>query len=201
MSIEFTRNDFMQRFQLSPLILPTHAFQFHPNEQQVLKQSAVLIPIIEYPNYLSILFTRRSKHLTHHAGQISFPGGKVDNQDESILATALREAYEEINLMPEQVTVVGQLHRYHTITGFVVTPIVGLIPANQPLVANPNEVDEIFEVPLCHLLSTNNHRSINMKRAQQSYAVHVYHYRHYSIWGATAGIIKALADHLTLDLT
>jgi 8-oxo-dGTP pyrophosphatase MutT (NUDIX family) len=191
-----SRTEFLRRFQLTPLSSSQHQFRFISNNGQQLKQAAVLIPIIDHQNDLTVLFTRRASTLKHHGGQISFPGGKVEPQDTNLLDTALREAQEEINLPAEQVCVVGQLNNYQTISGFSVTPIIGLLPANLTFTADHNEVEEIFEVPLSYFLDQANHHSVEIMRHQQIYRMNFMPFQEYPIWGATAAMLKDLVAHL-----
>ena len=121
------------------------------------RPAAVLVPLLWHPGQPTILLTRREAGLRHHAGQISFPGGKQEADDASACAAALREAHEEIGLAPERVTVVGELPAYVTVTGFCVTPVVGLILPPVRLTAQVGEVAEIFELPLPLALNPANY--------------------------------------------
>ncbi len=120
-------------------------------------RAAVLIPLIARPGGTTAIFTRRADHLPAHAGQISFPGGRVDASDRGPVATALREAEEESGLRPDQVEIVGCLDPFDTSTGFVVTPVVGLVTPPLDLVLDAFEVAEAFEVPLAFILDPANH--------------------------------------------
>jgi 8-oxo-dGTP pyrophosphatase MutT (NUDIX family) len=162
------------------------------------RPAAVLVPIVQRPAGLMVLFTQRTTHLKSHAGQVSFPGGRAEPGDASPEFTALREAQEEIGLAPEHVEILGRLPDYHTRTGYVVAPIIGLLTPPFELVPDPNEVDEIFEVPLGFLLDPANHR--RQTRVLQGRTVGYYEmpYEGHHIWGATAGMIvnlcRCLAD-------
>ncbi len=142
------------------------------------------------------MLTRRTGHLARHAGQIAFPGGRVDAGDESHLAAALREAEEEIGLRPDQVRIMGTLDQYLTSTGFRVTPFVGAIDPAWHAVPDPNEVEEVFEVPLDFLMDpANRHRHAHDRQGARRYYYAMPWGRHY-IWGATAGMLKGLSDRL-----
>jgi 8-oxo-dGTP pyrophosphatase MutT (NUDIX family) len=187
------KTEFLQRFQLQQLPNLVDPFQFQGN----LRPAAVLVPLVEQNNTLEVLLTKRSRHLKHHGGQICFPGGKVDHGDKDHIFTAKREAHEEIGLLPEAVEVVGQLNPYQTISGFIVTPVVGLISPDQHYTANDGEVAEIFQVPLQHFLNSDNHQSMISHVNGSSRKVHFMPYKGYNIWGATAAMLKDLAAHLT----
>jgi 8-oxo-dGTP pyrophosphatase MutT (NUDIX family) len=158
--------------------------------------AAVLVPIVdrgrEYPAGLTVLLTVRAPHLKMHSGQVSFPGGRVDPQDASPEAAALREAQEEIGLDAGRVELLGRLPDYRTGTGYRITPVVGLVSPPFELRPDPDEVSEIFEVPLAALLDPANHRRDS--REWQGRLRHFFviaHERHY-IWGATAGMLVNL---------
>ncbi len=159
---------------------------------EALTPAAVLVPIVTRPEGLTTLFTQRTGHLAHHAGQISFPGGHVAPEDETPEATALRETEEEIGLARDRVEIVGRLSRYVTRTGFAVTPVVGFVAPPFALDPDPHEVAEVFEVPLDFLLDPANHQ--RHSRMFQGTVRHFYampYQRHY-IWGATAGMLMNL---------
>ena len=145
-----------------------------------------------------MLLTKRTAHLRDHAGQISFPGGRVDPADASPIHTALRETSEEIGLAEEHVEVIGFLPEYRTGTGFRVTPVVGLVTPPFEVSPDPFEVAEVFEVPLAFLLDPANHQrhSLHYRGALRQYFAMPY--GEYFIWGATAGMIRSLIDRLGL---
>jgi len=161
------------------------------------KQAAVLIPLIDDGKQLHILFTKRALHLRHHAGQISFPGGKVEHNDKNLIDTATRETFEEIGVSPKLVEIIGSLHSYHVSSGFVVKTYIAFIPPNLTYIKDSNEVSEIFQVPLHFFLDSLNHISINVLRENRTQQVHYMPYKHYKIWGATALMIKDLVSHLS----
>jgi len=159
-----------------------------------LRDAAVLVPLIQRPHGYGVLLTRRSTRLRHHPGQIAFPGGKVDADDSSILAAALREADEEIGLPQDLVQVLGTLPQHETVSAFQVTPFVGLVTKPFDLVPELGEVDEVFEVPLAHFMEPKNftiHPRIWQGIERRYFAVP--HGPHY-IWGATARILRMFCD-------
>jgi 8-oxo-dGTP pyrophosphatase MutT (NUDIX family) len=121
-------------------------------------RASVLVPLVDRPDGLTVLLTRRTSHLRDHAGQVSFPGGRAEPHDADPAATALREANEEVGLDPATVEVIGRLPEYTTVTHFVVTPVVGLVAPPLTLQLDPNEVEAAFEVPLAFLMTPAHHR-------------------------------------------
>ena len=164
--------------------------------EQDIRPAAVLVPLIRYSDKLNILLTRRSEHLSTHAGQIAFPGGKVDDTDHGPVAAALRETEEEVGIQRNHVDILGHLDSYQTGSGFRILPIVGIINEGYSYKLEVNEVDEIFEVPLDFLMSPENHKreSIFWKNKDRHYYAMPYENRY--IWGATAGIIRNLYERL-----
>ena len=163
----------------------------HPPERAV-TPAAVLVPLINRPSGATVMLTQRTAHLHDHAGQISFPGGRVDEGDQDRVHTALREAEEETGLARAAVDVVGTLPDYDIPTGFRVTPVVGWIEPPVELDPDPFEVAEVFEVPLAHFLDPANHQrhSDEVNGRQRNYYAMPYGQRH--IWGATAGMLFSL---------
>ncbi len=154
-----------------------------------LRPSAVLIPLLARQSGMNMLLTRRSDHLREHAGQVSFPGGRMEATDRSPEETALREAHEEIGLSPHHVQLLGRLMPYHTTSGYLIHPWIGLIEDPPTFRPSPVEVAEIFEVPLAFLLEPGNYRRETVTGGGQARHVHAIPYRGYRIWGATAAII------------
>jgi 8-oxo-dGTP pyrophosphatase MutT (NUDIX family) len=159
-----------------------------------LRAAAVLVPLVDRPQGFSILLTQRTAHLKRHAGQIAFPGGRIDDGDADEVAAALREAEEEIALDRAHVEPVGRLDRYVTRTGFTVTPVVALVEPGFTLALNPNEVDDAFEVPLDFILDPANRQTESYDFQGVIRYFYVFHYERRNIWGATAGMLVNLAE-------
>ena len=159
------------------------------------RAAAVLIAITDCAEP-GVILTQRPKWLRSHAGQVAFPGGKVDEGDENVIAAALREAHEELNIPPAMVEIIGVADTYFSGSGYSIAPVVGVIPPNLALQPNPEEVDDYFEVPLAFLLDPAN--SIKKEAAwngqQRSYYDMQWGERR--IWGVTAGIISNLVRRL-----
>jgi 8-oxo-dGTP pyrophosphatase MutT (NUDIX family) len=161
-----------------------------------IRPAAVLVPIVRREDALTVLFTRRTPHLQDHAGQISFPGGRAEPGDASLEATALREAHEEIGLEAQRVDLLGRLPEYVTVTGYRVTPVVGLVSLPFELRPDPFEVAEIFEVPLAFLLDPANQLRNSVTQEGRERRYYAMPYRLYYIWGATAGMLMNLYGFL-----
>ncbi len=175
-----------------------HAVAGMAREEGVLTPAAVLVPLVERSEGYTVLLTQRTAHLEHHAGQISFPGGRAEEEDNSPVDTALREAEEEIGLQRRHVVeIAGYLDLYQTVTGFLVTPVVGFVTPPFELMLDAFEVAEAFEVPLEFILDPRNHeyRSLFYKGQQRRYYVIPYADRF--IWGATAAMLVNFALRLT----
>ena len=157
--------------------------------QQPLKPAAVLLLVVNHPGAPAVVFTQRTAHLSDHAGQISFPGGRCDEADGTPERTALREAEEEVGITAERVQLLGRLPEYRTSTGFSVTPVVGWAEPPLEYRPDPHEVADVFEVPLAFLLDERNHRyeSAFFKGRMRHYWAMPYGERF--IWGATAGML------------
>lgn len=190
----------LERLRASLLLEPLAGdfVQEAGGENLPLTSAAVLFPIVLRDTGHTVLLTQRTAHLRDHAGQISFPGGRVEDEDLSPIHTALRETEEEIGLPRERVEIVGFLPEYRTGTGFRVTPVVALVRPPFDLQPDPFEVAEIFEVPLSFLLDPANHQqhSLHYRGALRSYFAMPY--GEYFIWGATAGMIRSLSERLGL---
>lgn len=176
-------------FDLNPDLDPI-ARASHPA-----KRAAVLVPIVAHTE-ATVLLTQRTDTLSRHAGQIAFPGGRIDPEDAGPLGAAIREAGEEIGLSPAHIEPLGYLDSYLTGTGFLIVPVVALIRPGFELTLNPDEVVSAFEVPLSFLLDRHNHRTqgrIFEGRERFFYSIP---FDTYYIWGATAGIIRNMSDRL-----
>lgn len=167
-----------------------------PATDKPLRPAAVLVPVWLRDDGPRLILTKRSSHLKHHPGQIAFPGGKVDPGDASPAAAALRETHEEIGLPKERVEILGTLPVHETVTGFAITPFVGLIRGPFTPVPEAGEVEEVFSLPLSHVLTPARfaiERRQWMGVWRRYYAVP---YGPYYIWGATARILRGLADRV-----
>lgn len=179
---------------------PSSDFDFNQDQpkfkQSALRNAAVLIPLMAGPNGLEVIFTKRSTTMRNHPGQISFPGGKQDATDTSLAHTALREAEEEIGLAQGDVKMIGALPKHVTVTSFLVHPYVGLVPEGFVPKISTDEVDEVFTTPLDHLLLSANYQIEG--RVWQGLQRHYFAvpYGPYYIWGATARMLRMLADIL-----
>jgi 8-oxo-dGTP pyrophosphatase MutT (NUDIX family) len=164
--------------------------------RETLTPASVLVPIVPRGAGLTVILTQRAAHLRDHSGQISFPGGRVAAGDPSPEATALRESREEIGLDSTRVELLGRLTEYRTRTGYLITPVVGVVVPPFELRADASEVDEIFEVPLAFLLDPANHQrhSREWRGEMRSFFAMPYEGRY--IWGATAGMLVNLSRHL-----
>lgn len=163
-----------------------------PTRKGILMPAAVLVPIVGYPEGERVILTKRTANLSNHAGQVSFPGGRVDATDADIASAALREAEEEIGLDRQHVEILGALPTYVTGTGFAVVPVVGAIRPGFSLAPATQEVAEIFEVPFDFLMNAANHRRHSglfngVKREWWAMP-----YGEHYIWGATAGMLRHL---------
>lgn len=161
------------------------------------RRAAVLVPVLLESDGAHLVYTVRKDHLPDHAGQISFPGGSMDEDDESLMATALREAEEEIDLSPNFVEVIGELEEmYIPPSNFRVSPFVGLLPPEAEMVLAPDEVEEIFTVSLDTLMSPETFRTVPWYRDGREYTVPVFAAGGRNIWGATAAMTAALLIRL-----
>lgn len=154
--------------------------------------AAVLVPIVDHNSELTILLTQRASHLKNHAGQVSFPGGRIEPTDLNPLEAALRETDEEIGLPREHITFVGYLEPQLVLSGYWVTPVVAFVQPGFQLRLDCREVAAAFEVPLLHILDETNHRSRERRLGDVSVQVYDIPYRDHNIWGATAGMLMAL---------
>ena len=161
-----------------------------------LMAAAVLIPIITREASLSVLLTERSPDLKHHAGQISFPGGRMDVADRDIRATALRETQEEVGIDPANVEIIGYLNPNPTVTGYAVTPVVALVDLQQELIIDPLEVKSVFEVPLPFLLDEGNQQSAEREFEGVMVPIAEFNFGQYRIWGATASMLIQFRNFL-----
>ena len=183
------------RFAQPPIWLPEqtdeHSLGYTTAEPTA---ASVLLPIVAREGGLTMMLTQRTAHLTDHAGQISFPGGRLELYDASNIETALRETEEEVGLHRRHVEVLGTLPDYITGTGYRITPVVGLLQPPFELKADPHEVAEIFEVPLAFLMNGAHHqrRSVDFPNGAGRRSFYSMPYERHFIWGATAGMLRNL---------
>ena len=190
-----TSNWLRQRFasatDWTPEFTDEHRLRSQAKE---MTRASVLLPIVERSHGLTMLLTQRTAHLTDHGGQVSFPGGRADDEDQSSIHTALRETEEEIGLQRQHIEVIGTLPDYMTGTGYHVTPVVALVTPPFTLRAEPFEVAEIFEVPLGFLMDGLHHqrRTVDIPNGGGRRTFYAMPYERFFIWGATAGMLRNL---------
>ena len=159
-------------------------------------RASVLVPLVARPEGLTLLLTKRTAHLAKHPGQVSFPGGRAEISDASAIDTALRETQEEVGLDRRHIDVLGTLPEHWTGTGYLVTPVVGLVTPPFELRADPSEVAEIFEVPLQFLMDGLNHQRLSVQLPAGRRMFYAMPYERFFIWGATAGMLRNLFHFL-----
>jgi 8-oxo-dGTP pyrophosphatase MutT (NUDIX family) len=157
-----------------------------------LSRAAVLVPLVDRPEGMTVLLTRRASHMNKHAGQISFPGGRIESQDAGPLEAALRETREEVGIGSEYVSPVGYLHDHLVVTGYLVTPAVAIVQPGFALQLDPTEVADVFEVPLRFILDPANHVRRERRFAGLTFGVYDIPFQAHNIWGATAGMLMSL---------
>ena len=165
---------------------------------RVLRPAGVLALITIRDGRLELLLTKRSSALKHHPGQIAFPGGKQDQGDADVVATALREANEEIGLPIEKAEILGSLPAHETVTSFSVTPVVALVRDRFDIRPEPGEVDEVFSVPLAHVLNADNYVIEGRQWRGKMRYYYAVPYGPYYIWGATARMLRAWTERISL---
>ncbi len=161
-----------------------------------MKPAGVLIPVMQRSTELSLLLTQRSAELKHHAGQVSFPGGRMEEHDQDVRFTALRETHEEVGIEPHHVSVIGFLGAMPTLTGYAVTPVVGLVSDTADLVIDHTEVEYAFEVPLEFVLDEGNDRLVEREFYGRRFSMVEFHYEGERIWGATAQMLLTFRKYL-----
>jgi len=154
--------------------------------------AAVLVPIVDHESGLTVLLTQRASTLKNHAGQISFPGGRIESTDLDPLEAALRETEEEIGVRREYITFAGYLEPQLVLSGYWVTPVVGFVQPGFELRLDRREVEAAFEVPLTHILDPGNHRARSRELGAVTVQVYDIPYENHNIWGATGGMLMSL---------
>ena len=179
---------------------PSSDFDLNPGtvlpEGRKLREAGVLVAFVPGADGLDLVLTKRSSRLKHHPGQIAFPGGKVDPVDDGPVAAALREAHEEVGLPPASVEILGTMPAHETVTGFLVTPVLGLVRGGFDQRPEPGEVAEIFRVPFDHVTDPANFRIEGRRWRGQRRLYYVAPFGPYYIWGATARMLRALAARM-----
>jgi len=163
---------------------------------QSLQPAGVLIPVLDRRGQLSVLLTQRSAELKHHAAQVSFPGGRMEADDTDVVHAALRETHEEVGIPADEIAVIGYLDPMPTVTGYAVTPVVGVVSADVPLRLDRTEVEYAFEVPLPFLLDENNERAAERQYQGRTVPTVEFHYKRERIWGATAHMLVEFRKHV-----
>lgn len=187
----------------NPAAAPAHSDfdlnpEFRPTDRPALRDAAVLIPVVDHPEGATVLLTRRADTMTSHSGQVAFPGGRLD-PGEGPVEAAVREAMEEVGLEARYIEPLGLSHRYETVTGYVVTPVVALVRPGFTLTLNPAEVAEAFETPFDFLMDEANHLRAFYEREGRKRWFYRMPWQGQDIWGATAGMIRALKARLHGD--
>jgi len=173
------------------------ATSFQTDHTKALKKAAILMPIVERKNGLHIVLTQRALHLKHHAGQISFPGGKFETTDQSLQHTALRETEEEIGIQQSAVELIGSLPALSTNTGYHISPFIGFFDPQQRISIDQGEVKTCFEVPMDFILNKQHFAEHAILRKQQLNKIYTCVYQGHLIWGATAQMLINLQDHIS----
>ncbi len=197
---EFNKHELLKQFQLN---LPA---RYHQGSLQrvshlsndKLREAAVFIGFVERKEGMKVILTQRAKHLKHHPGQVSFPGGKREQSDRSLFETALRETQEEIGIPDHQIEVFGNMPELVTISQFKVTPYLGFVDSSYQAKIDKNEVDSVFELPLEIMLDRDQLHSAEFNIKQRAHRVFGLPYEGYFIWGMTAQIIQAIQQQVTL---
>lgn len=161
--------------------------------------AAVLIALVRREESYSMLFTERSSDLRAHSGQVSFPGGKIDNTDADAAAAAIREASEEVALVPDNASVLGFMPLYFTGTNYLITPVVALVEQDTPFEPNPREVETVFEVPLSLISTPNSYGTYRISRGNMEHRTWQLDHQGHMIWGITANLTRQFRDLALLE--
>ncbi|MGS0535196.1 NUDIX hydrolase [Pseudoalteromonas sp. SaAl2] len=187
----------LARFQLS-VAANAQSLSAHPHKTR--RASAVMLPLIDVHDSAHILLCKRPNYLKHHPGEICLPGGKRELNDRNLRHTALRELYEELNINSTHVNVIGQLPEYATLTGFTITPFVGVLNPHTQWLEDPNEVAASFLIPISALIDKNNWQPIPFQRFGKAITLEGFSTTHGLLWGATASIIKNFTKQLAIPV-
>lgn len=189
--------NFLQQLQSMPSVNPSDYAHEYPLYQLPKInnpiQAAVLIPIIQRDPFETILLTKRGDNLKHHAGQISFPGGRLDNNDDTLLECAIRETTEEVGIEKEQIKVIGNLGQWPSYSGFMISVYLGLVETPIEYKLCEQEVAEVFELPIDYALDLSNFEKVNKKMNDKLFTYYQLNYEDKKIWGFTAGIMYLLS--------
>ncbi len=199
MKIIFGIELYLMKFELCEIKTKINNLKTSSSEEVISSDTftpaSVLIPLYEKDNITYLLFTKRTEKVRHHKGQICFPGGKFDIGDKDLETTALRETYEEIGIKEQDITILGKINNMVTITNFIVSPYVGSFSYPYDFKVSTDEIDEIIEVPLYHLLDKKNFREEIREINDIKYPIYYYYFNNYIIWGVTG---KILFDFITI---
>lgn len=193
------KQHFLNRFMLqqaNSTAPSTHLAQLQLTQQKPLKKAAILMPLIQRENGLHMILTQRALHLRHHAGQVSFPGGRHELSDHSLADTALRETHEEIGIAQNSIQLIGRLSPLTTTTGYHVTPFIGFVENSEQVIIDRHEVKECFEVPFSFLLNRKNFTKQHLVANKRRHFTYCCAYQDHLIWGATAQMLINLQRHL-----
>ena len=167
----------------------------HPlKNSQIQKRASVIIPLLEVECEVFVMLTQRSKRLRSHAGQVSFPGGKQDQQDDNSLETAIRETHEEIGLPKEKIEIIGTLDQILSLHHYLVTPFVAIIPGDFVPIPNEDEIDAVFKVPLSFFMKNDQHWTEEFETPFAKVLAHHFEFEGFDIWGLTAKLILRLLE-------
>jgi 8-oxo-dGTP pyrophosphatase MutT (NUDIX family) len=188
--------EFASRLCLRPFDSEPSNDYGRPMPAKIKKQAAVLIPVIQRTSGLHILLTQRASHLRSHPGQVSFPGGKHDDEDDTLKDTAIRESEEEIGMDTTKIQPLCWLPDLYTVSDFNMSPLVAFVDGEQDFVANEDEVTDIFEVPLAYLLERQHQFYLTPQWNGKPHKIHFIRFKDKLIWGATAAILQKLLRHI-----
>lgn len=190
-------NEWVTQFQKQLLSVDTIKAENVARVSEPLMRAAVLVPLVWRQNSLKVILTKRTMHLPTHAGEIAFPGGKMEANDSDLVHTALRETFEEIGLETTHIAPIGAGDNYRTGTNFLITPIVAMVDSNAKFVKNNNEVAEIFELDFEHLFDMRNHQSRSAMWQGQLRQYYVIESEGREVWGVTAAIINSISSRMS----